>query len=264
MSLSRLALRLATVEALCPFAAQASGAFPTLAGREVSDTPIDPIESVELYDALMARIEGKAVVSVYTEEFAAEPYEPATFPAEQAIVTLVVETMIATRGTLVVQGADGASRTFGTVEAAITDRTREAMLDVLEAQVEWVLSRGSTGELFRRVLMEARRLHSVPQRSDEKTIRLAARTWKLTCKVRNTAWRPPLPGATGLDLLPEPLRTVGRALDPASSGGKLCLALADVVPRPGTPGPLFAGLDFATVFGGAAVQAPFDLVPPPA
>ena len=253
MSLSRLALRFAAVEALCPYAAQASGAWPTLAGREVSDTPIDPIEAVDAYDALMDRIEGKPVVSVYTEEFWAEPFQPARFPPEEAVVTLVFEMMIATRGALVVVGADGQSSTFGTVEAAVTDRQREALLDVLESQVGWVLASGPTGKLFRAVMMEVRHVHSSPQRGDDKTLRLAARTLKLTCKVKNERW--PLATGQGLDLLPEPLRTVGRALDPASSGGALCLALAALVPKPGAPGTPFTGVDIAAVFA-----APGDAV----
>ena len=254
MSLSRLALRLAAVEALRPYPAIASGAWPTLAGREVSDTPIDPIEAVEDYNALMEQIEGKPVVSVYTEEFSAEPYQPAAFPPEQAIVTLVFEMMIATRGALVVQGADPNDvRTFGTVEAAITDRQREGLLDLLESQIGWVLAKGPTGALFRSIMMGVHRVHSVPQRGDDKTLRLAARTLKLTVKVKNERWPPAM--GQGLDLLPEPLRTVGRALDPASSGGALCLALADVVPRPGTLGTPFTGIDIAAVFGGTTVRA---------
>ena len=253
MSLSRLALRLAAVEALRPSAALSSGVWPTLVGREVSDTPIDPIEAVEDYNDLMARIAGKPVVSVYTEEFSAEPYQPATFPPEQAMVTLVFEMMIASRGTLVVVDADGEQTSFGTVTAAITDRQREALLDVLESQIGWVLAYGPTGELFRKVRMEVHRVHSVPQRGDDKTLRLAARTLKLSCKVKNERW-PPATGQ-GLDLLPEPLRTVGRALDPASSGGKLCLALADLVPKPGTPGTPFSGIDITAVLGGDTIFA---------
>ncbi len=266
MSLSRLALRLTAVEALRPYAALVSGGpWPTLAGREVTDTPIDPIEAVDDYNALMDRIEGKAVVSVYTEEHTAEPYQPATFPPEQVVVTLVFEILIATRGVLKVIGADGTEKDLGDVVAAVTDRQREATLDVLESQIVQALAVGPSGDLFRKIRMEVHRLHSVPQRGDDKTLRLAARTLKLTVKVKNERWPAfgVAPPPVGLDLLPEPLRTVGKALDPASSGGALCLELAALIAQPAPRVPL-AGITLAINVGGEPLAAVFAQPAPPA
>ncbi len=267
MSMSRLALRLAAVEALNPYAALVAGPWPTLAGREVTDTPIDPVEDAEGVSDLLGRIEDgrSALVSVYTEEFTAEPYQPATFPPEQAIVTLVFELMIATRSVLRVVAADGSEATLGDVVAAVTDRQREATLDVLESQIVQALVRGPTGGLFRRTGMEVHRLHSVPQRGDDKTLRLAARTLKLTVKVKNERWPAfgAVPAPIGLDLLPEPLRTVGKALDPASSGGQLCLELAALIAQPAPRVPL-AGITVAIDVGGEPLAAVFAQPAPPA
>ncbi len=104
--------------------------------------------------------------------------------------------------------------------------------------------------------MEVHRLHSVPQRGDDKTLRLAARTLKLTVKVKNERWPAfgVVPAPTGLDLLPEPLRTVGRALDPASSGGALCLELAALIAQPAPLVPL-AGVTVAGSIGGEPFTA---------
>ena len=103
MSLARLALRLAAVEALCPAAALAAspaGPFPTVAGDRVYDSRIDLIAAAEGTDdlaAALAEIENKPILVVYTEEQGTTPYGEVKYPAGEEIVTLVIEAMIASR-----------------------------------------------------------------------------------------------------------------------------------------------------------------------
>ena len=96
--------------------------------------------------------------------------------------------------------------------------------------------------------LELRRIESQPQRADDKATRLAARTLKLHVKVRPDTWlvSPVTPVPIGIDALPEPLRSVAGALDPASDGGIVCSAIAALVPgAPPAPEPL-AGIDVTT------------------
>ena len=64
MSFSRLALRLAAYEALCPYASRAAvaatppttPAWPTIAGANIYDTRIDPLSGADSFDAFIELI----------------------------------------------------------------------------------------------------------------------------------------------------------------------------------------------------------------
>lgn len=273
MSLSRLALRLAAVEALCPAASIASGPYPTVAGPRVDDSRIDLIaaaESPEELAAALSVLENKPLIVVYTEEHGTMPYGDGQFkyPAAENTVTLVIEAMIAGTGVMNVELPDGTIQSIGTLEAPVTDRQHEAVLDVLEAQVCYIfdgINRVPSAFLFRKVAMEVRMIHSDPQRASDRTLRLASRTIKFHIKVKETAWPqvPVLPTPTGFDLLPEPLRTIAKGLRPGSSGAVLCTSIIPLMPGAAALPPAltdvdisqlnFTGVAFGTM---AATEAP--------
>jgi hypothetical protein len=228
MSLSRLALRLAAVEALNPHASVLAGPWPTLAGNLVYDSRIDPIAtsvSVDAFTAAMQTLESKPIVTVYTEEHETSPIEGATYPAEIEIVDLVVQLQIGARGEIDFVDAEGVPQSFGGSTIPATDADAEALIDVLEAQVRRLLDPQSpmaSSALFRRVAMERHSLHSLPERAAERGTRLAMRTLKMKFKVRATTWpSPAAPPASGLDALPEPLRTVAVGLAGTAAGRRL-------------------------------------------
>lgn len=257
MSLSRIALRLAAYEALNPFATITTGPWPTHAGNRVYDSRIDPVEAPDAVEKLLSQIEGKPIVTLYTEEQESEPYAGAEYPIDKEIVVLVAELMIAARGTIEVQDAQGSVQTFGAITSPATDREREVLLDILEHQVREALaveSLASAGALYRGVVMEAHHIHSVPQRGADHVTRLAARTVKFRLRVHTTlrAFAPSSPPATGLALLPEPLLSVALALAPGSTGAAVCASIAQLIGQPDPLVPL-EGIDiFVSVDRGAA------------
>jgi hypothetical protein len=245
MSFGRLALRLAAIEALCPFSAFSAGPFPTIAGPRVFDSRIDLIDAAESPEALaaaLASVENLPVLSIYTEEHKTDPYGSVKYQAGENIVTLVVEAMIAASGTMEVEQPDGTTQVIGTIEAPITSREHEALLDVLEGQVRFLLtSRRSempapSAALYRKVAWESRAIESFPLRASDRTLRLAARTIKFEVKIGGDVW--PALDATGLDRFPEPLSTVAKALPTGSSGAILVASLAPLAPeQPPVPPP---------------------------
>lgn len=244
MTLHRLALRLAAIEALAPSAFAAGSQWPTIAGPRVYDSLQTALDDTALREAV-------PILVVYTEDERATPQGRADYPADASTVTLIVEAMIGLPGRLEMDGKGG-----GTVvlpQPSLSDQLHEAMLDALEAQVRLALSPSSyTGEgaAYRFVAMELRGIESLPWRSAEQADRLAVRTISLTVRVRETAW--PRPGfvaqdASGTDALPQPLRTVALALAPGSPGRMVCESVAEllrppvVLPAP-QPMHIFAGM----------------------
>jgi hypothetical protein len=239
MSLSRLALRLAAIEALNPAAAAGSGPWPTLAGAEVYEERLDLLahsETQEDLDIALAAIANKPVIIVYTEESNVAPYGALKYPPREEMVTLVVELSIGAQGVVTFVNAAGETISVGTAEAPVTDRQQAALLDVLEAQVSYIFdgrNQVASAALLRKVAMETHLIHSDPQRAADRTLRLALRTVKFHIKVKTTCW--PAPGATlgeGLAALPYPLRDVALGLSLGSSGATLCAALAAAMPGP--------------------------------
>ena len=121
----------------------------------------------------------------------------------------------------------------------LTDRQREATLDLLEAQVRNssnLLSIANSASIFKTVAFEVRHIHSVPQREANGLARIAAPTVKWQVKVASNSW-PQLPTSsapTGLCQPPQPLG-VALALNASSSGGELCASLAALIAQPAAP-----------------------------
>src|SRR5437588_7149106 len=86
--LARTALRLATVEALRPTAALGSdGPWPTLAGKLVFDSRIDPIDD-------LSPDQQRTVVCVYTDSEEGYAGQRAGGPPFKAVVDLVFEVSV--------------------------------------------------------------------------------------------------------------------------------------------------------------------------
>lgn len=249
MSLSRLALRLAAVEALCPSASATAGPWPTAAAGRVYDSRIDLISgaiSPEEMTAALRDLENKPLLVVYTEEQETSPYGTAAYPAKEEVVDLVVEAMIASTGVIEVQQEDGSVEPVGAIEAPVTDRESEALLDVLEAQVRRLLDvsqRAPSSALLFKVAMETRHIHSVPSRAADRALRLAGRTIKFKTKVKATVW----PQATSA--LPEPLASVAAGLAPGSSGAAVCATVAGLIPGAPALPPALERVDIVTRLG---------------
>lgn len=273
MSLARLALRLAAVEALCPAATSSSGPWPTIAENRIYDSRIDPIALAETPEDLAAAyeaLEGKPVVVVYTEDDDLHPYTQ-KFDAAEYVVTLVIEIAFGARGTLELTSTNDAGEVtttvYGSDEAQpLTDRQQEALIDLLDAQVRRVLikdNRVPSAELYRKVAMETRQVHSDPQRASDRTLRLGLRTTKFHVKCKKEVW--PVyaasPAPTGLDRVPEPLRSVALALPAGSSGRTLVENMVGYIapaPTPPTPGSLAVDMK-ASLDGRAPTDTDFDV-----
>lgn len=228
---ARLALRLAAFETLCPYALRSSGTpapWPTLAGPNVYDTRADPIEAADDWAAFLDNIEGQPIIILYTEDDETTP-SSGEYPPDREVVGLVVEILIAAKGIVNVVNAQGAPQAVGSLAAAITDWQREALLDLLEAQVRAALDPQGyqAPAVYLAVAMELHHVRSVPQRDVSKTVRLAARTLRLTLRVKMNAPAAPLSAGaaplTGLAVLPQPLQAVAGLL-PAGSPASLALA----------------------------------------
>lgn len=225
MSLGRLALRLATIDALRPHAAQTadppgSVPWPTLAKHRVFGSMAAPI------DDLVAE-ERAPVIVVYTEEDAGK-----TLGGSGAIphqVALVFEISLVQRG----QDPDNPDEYV--VGEPATDEEAEAELDLLEAQIKYVLlDGGPTGRLWRTLTgRQVASIESMPQRTAEEAVRLASRkvTWAVSL--------PPdcydfaaIAGPAGLDRLPEPLRSVAKGLPAVSEVLRIASAIATGAPVP--------------------------------
>lgn len=263
MSLSRLALRLAAFEALRPSANVVSdGPWPTLAGNRVWDSRLNTIaEQVEAAENL-DELEDRPLVLLFTEDTDFEAYPPFHFPPEKTFVHLVAEIALATRGPVEVDvpfdpenPEAPKTMTVGAVVTPVTDRTREALLDVLEHQVVTAVA-----GLPSWLLMEIHHIRSVPMRAADKSTVLAARTIVLRCRVVTTArLQPPAPDTTGLALLPNPLRRVATTLLPTgSTGAAECLRIAALLQQPTAP-PLLQTIAYTATMGGQPAVAP----PPP-
>lgn len=229
MSLSRLALRLAAVEALCPAASLTSGLYPTLAGNRVFDSRMDAFE------ALAEDEQGHPVIFVYTEQSRAVPYGGGKLGSKEHFVDLVIEAGIGVASTIVTKAPDGTEATYGSINFPISDRQTEAVLDVHEALIRRVFDKTAAAPdgLFFKVAMDVQSVESDPLRDADKTTRLALRTIRFECKVKAEAWPSPAlsPVAlTGIDRLPEPLRTVAHGLPLAGAARALCDVLAPLMP----------------------------------
>jgi hypothetical protein len=218
MALTRLALRLASQEALRPAALLAAGPYPTLAQKYVFDSAFDPIEDLQ-------KEFQQAVVAIYTEDENGDPTAAGGGPPFMATVDLCFELSV------VVSTRDGQGDDYVAFYPQ-TDGELESSLDLLEAQILFTLFYGPTGKIWRD--LTKRRvddLSSLPHHSGEERIRLARRTLRLKVRVQEDIYDPaPAADPAGLDRLPQPLQGVIKALVANGYGAKLGAGLAPDAP----------------------------------
>jgi hypothetical protein len=212
--LARAFTRLCALEALRPSALLAADSgWPTLAGKYVSDSRIDPI------DDNLESDERRPLIAVYSEDGHLTKVAQAA-PFYRGEIDIVFE--ISVVGKYAVEGGDPI------VDYADTDAATEAQLDALEDQVFWCLHYSPTGKLFRKMTkLPFEEWVSTPHRSGEEAIKLARRTLrgriKLAdfCYVADVATTP-----ANLDRLPPGLKSIADQLGGSTYLADLALGLA--------------------------------------
>jgi hypothetical protein len=205
MSYSALALRLATVEALCPSAALPNGPFPTDAGRLVYDSRLRPLDEAEAgasYSAIFA----------YTDDANIISFDPRGGPPFQAMMGLVL---------VLIVGAP-----------ADEEAKAEARLDALSGQILTTLFYGPSAMLWRKLTgSKVAKAEMETERSSEERAIILIRTMRLPCEVPfDCVDLNPATAPAGPDRLPEPLRAILAGLAATSYGQAIGLALRDGAP----------------------------------
>lgn len=253
MTLARTALRLAAINAL-----QGAGPTtgPTIANNRVYDSRVTDFSPETYAD------DAKPTVIVMTDSDEGEQLSKQNGgPPFHRLIDLVFEIGI------VQAQKDGTDFVIGYPD---TDARHEASLDILEFQLARRLAYDPdpSGVLFRK-FVRPKKHESHRQVLDDAGVKIACRLMTWTCEVNDdqvivyntAATTPALP--TGFDVLPEPLRSVAKALPSGSSGLDVCTIIAAALAAPLTAPPL-RGVDFtvtSTVNPTSApnVVAPVDL-----
>lgn len=215
MSLARAALRFLVVEALSPYGANAAGPWPTVAKARIYDSRLVPPED-------LSTTERRPIVIVYTDEVEDIPRQNTGRGELRGRVDLRFELAVPQ----LVQDEDQAPEAFNPV----TDPETEGTLDLLESQIRFCLNMGPSGELLRKLMPpKLEWVRSEPFRTAEERVRISARTLTLRLvEFKGDCFDPaPETAPTGLDRLPDPLRTVAKALPAGSYGRVMATALAD-------------------------------------
>jgi hypothetical protein len=247
LSFSRLALRLAAYEALAPYSSRVppvttpptSPAWPTIAGANVYDTRMDPLAGADSFADFVLQIEGNPVVILYTDDQETEP-TAGEYPADLELADLCATLFIASAGTVTVTETGGQTASVG---PAITDPQQEALLDLLEAQIRQILDPQAinqvapSGPLFK-VARELRHVHSVPERSADKTVRVAQRHVRFRFRISQTIWNAPGTVPEGINILPQPLLTVALGLNVNSPSYQMLAQFAAYLANPPALTPL--------------------------
>ncbi len=218
MTLARTALRLIATAAL----KGAPGARPTIAEGRVYDSRNSDIAPEEYSE------DAKPVVIVLTDNDEGDALSKQNGgPPFHRNIDLVVEIGMVARAALYDDNDEPIGYSIGYPD---TDARLEASLDLLEFQITRCLAYdlNPLSALFRKT---ARIWKHECHRQVEDTpgIKIACRILTLTCEVQddrvsilNQADTQP----TGLDVLPEPLRSVAKALPAGSSGADIASTMA--------------------------------------
>ena len=233
MSLNRLALRLAVIEALAPSAAHENPliAWPTLAGDAVYDSDTGPMDTIE-------GAAKRPRLVVYTEDGrrAAESGQLDRPSSGKSTCTLAVEMFIPG----FVPGEDG----LPVADLAVpTDALTEAMLDLLGAQVIDALEKARMTGPLRLVLLGVERIEHRGWRDPDTALRLSSHRLEFEVMIAQQHPLPPFTALAGgltveqrraalLARLPTPLSEVAAALAPGSYGDEIAQALAVLLVQP--------------------------------
>lgn len=206
MSYATLALRLATVEALCPTAAIVGGGpFPTDAGKMVFDSRIRPLDVNEAANRT-------ASIFVYTDDADLVSGSGQGGPPFRAVMHLVFVMIVA--------------------GPAAKEAQTEARLDALSGQVLATLLYGASAVLWRKLTnSRVQKVDVETDRSAEENAVILIRTMRLACQVVfDCVDLNPATAPVGADRVPEPLKSVLAGLASTSYGKQIGLSLQDGAP----------------------------------
>lgn len=218
--LSRLALRLAVLEALRPLAlhSEASPSWPTLAEKFVFDSEIGPIDDLKDETA-------RPVAVIYTGDDRGQSKDPAGGPPFLHMVDLEIQISMVIKETS--ENAAGYSVGF-----PYTSPEMEASLDLFESQIKFALFVSDAGSIFRDLtgtIVES--LDSEVLRYGEEKLPLAARILKMRVRVPDDCYDAlPTGTETGVARLPQPLRGVIEALGGDAFVAAIKAKLGDATP----------------------------------
>ncbi len=232
MGLNRVALRLAAIEALAPTGATT---FPTLAGNRIYDTA----PAIFNLEAGAARI---GFAQVTTEDASSKP----------AGTGRDLNQAREERCRLAIEITYGKPRIGDTgVEIALeTDATATAMLDYFEYQVLSALDHSrKTGGILAKACLNFEESASEQAMDADTATPLAVRRITIECRIPRLG-KANLAGE-GFDRLPEPLRSVAKALPEASYGAPISSAIAALIAASTSPVPLETLALDARLFGQA-------------
>lgn len=246
MSLARTALRLIVSAAL----KGDSGARPTIAAERVYDSRISEFAP----DAFAGDAKPTIIILTDVDE-GAELSAQNGGPPFRRVIEVVLELG------MIQSVKDGADYVVGYPD---TDARHEASLDLLEFQVirRLAYDPAPLAVLFRRIA-RIRKSECHRQVADDSGVKIAARILTLHCEVSDdqvkvyTAGVDQMPA--GLDVLPDPLRTVAKAMPDGSHGANIAAALAAAITNMTTEA--LEGVDVEIINGNDApgVEAPIDL-----
>lgn len=218
--LARAFLRLCTLEALRPSALLAGDTglpdyWPTLAGKYVSDSRIDPVDDDIKSD------ERRPLIGVYTERTHLTKIAQSGPVFYKGVADLVFEISVVSKFAV-----DGGAEPI--IDFADTDAATEAQLDALEDQIFWCLHYSPTGNLFRQMAkLPFDEWTSEPHRSGEEAIKLAHRTMRMPVWMKEVCYvGDPATVPADLDRLPPGLKAIADQLGPSTYLHDLALGLA--------------------------------------
>jgi hypothetical protein len=241
MSLARTALRLLVTGTLTG----SVSSRPTIAQGRVYDSRLSDIDPNTFSE------DAKPTIIVLTDDDEGDALsDQSGGPPFRRRIDVVLECGMVCR---VKEGDDSV------VGSPDTDARLEASIDLLEFQALQALSSNldPLPTLFRRLVRIWK--HAGHRHTDEQSPKVACRILSLTCEIsddRVTIYNDaatPLP--TGLDVLPEPLRTIAHALPVGSAGADTVAALAAALAP--IEAPALEGLD-VTVDAADTTNTPGD------
>lgn len=219
--LAREFLRLCALEALAPSGTPDSGPWPTLAGKYVFDTRLDPIDDLA---------EPLPVISVYTENEELTKIAQAGPVFHKSQVELCFEIAVLVK----LQASDSDQLV---VDYADTDAALESVIGSIDWQIYSALHGGPTGALFRRIAKTpAVHWESSTKRSGGEAYRLAKRTIVAKVDLQEFVYQvAPTPPLTGLGRLSPRLQPIAEALSNSTYRTALVLGIAKAAPIGPTP-----------------------------
>lgn len=175
MSLVRMGLRLAMLEALAPHQTSPTPAWPTIAKSRFHDSRFDPLDVQARHPEVVFSVEVASGVSDSQQNAGS----PATSTAEIVFALSVF-----------VEERDDAGDLTGEFVTAESDHDAEDMLDLLEEQILYALENNAWVRKFAPRFLT--NLHSEPYRDAETGVKFANRAAKITVELAN-GYEPMLP-----------------------------------------------------------------------